>query len=260
MRLVPETVEGKINFYRSHMDAWLQHAEAIGLSGEFIASLQADLDAAEEALATQRAAQQAAQAATGAAAHALERLCRRGAGALTNIRAKAVQSGGDVFTLAMIPAPSRRKTAVGPPSQPSDFQTRLLTSGWLEITWKCTTPRSAGGTFYHVSRQLDGTGAFEDLAIVGSKKYIDRTVPPGMKRVTYKVLPRRSTCAGDSALHVVNLAGSSDPPEIQTGPPEAERAWRISNCNQRDVDENRRYDHLREDHRAPDPRQDRVRG
>ena len=81
MRLVPESNDAKATFYRAHIDAWVAHAEAIGLSSETAMQLQAILADAEQALRTQREAQQAARAATQAATHAIETLSRFGAAA-----------------------------------------------------------------------------------------------------------------------------------------------------------------------------------
>lgn len=215
MRLVPESNEGKVGFYRSHIDAWVEHAEEIGLSDGRAAELRAILVEAEEALRAQRVAQQAAQNATQQAINAIDKLSRYGAGALSVIRSQGTILGDNVFTLAMIPSPSRKKTAIGPPTKPDRFTAHLTNTGWLKLTWKCRSPLGAGGTVYRISRQLNGSGPYEELDTIGAKTFVDRTIPPGTVSVRYKVLPRRSTCAGETGSHTVNLASSFNPPELE---------------------------------------------
>lgn len=217
MRLVPESNEGKVGFYRTHLGAWAEHAGAIGLSEDRVEQLQAILAEAETALRTQRQAQQAAQTATQAATNAVEKLSRIGAGVLNVIRAEGLQSGSEVFNLAMIPAPSRKKTTLGPPTAPGDFSAELIATGWLKITWKCRSPRGAGGTIYKVSRQLDGAGPFVELDLIGKKTFTDKTIPPGTTSVTYQVEPRRSTCVGEVGRYTVNLACNFVLPEFEVG-------------------------------------------
>ncbi len=214
MRLVPETNEGRVNFYRTHIEVWTAHADALGLSGGRAEALAAILAEAEEAMRAQREAQQIAQSATQAMNNAIEKLSRYGAGALNSIRAAAVESGDNVFNLAMIPPPSRKKTTLGPPTTPDSFTAQLTNIGLMKHKWKCSSPRGAGGTMYKVSRQLNGAGPYEDLGSVGKKQFIDQTIPPGTTSVRYMVKPRRSTCSGDAGFHTVEFANNTNLPVL----------------------------------------------
>lgn len=215
MRLVPESNNGKVDFYRLRLNAWQQHAETLGFSQERVAGLQSEVDAAEAALREQRLAQQAAKAATLNAQLAIERLCRTGSSMTKCIRARGDIEGNDVFVLAQIPPPKKTKTPIGPPSTPTAFRTELLASGWLKLTWKCTTPRGAGRTLYYLSRRLNASGPFERVGFVGKKVYVDMTIPPGTTSVEYRVSPERTTGKGEAGQHVVNLASSGVLPAFQ---------------------------------------------
>jgi hypothetical protein len=65
MRLVPRNIVPQVDFFQSHIAAWAENADALGLGAEVIASMSAAVDAARAAYTNQQIAQNAARSATG---------------------------------------------------------------------------------------------------------------------------------------------------------------------------------------------------
>jgi hypothetical protein len=204
MRLVPRNVPEKIQFYRTHLPAWAEHAGEIGTSAQLVADLEALTDEAQAALAGQRAAQQAARAATQRLHQAAEKMGSLGAKIVMQIRTQAALAGPGVNSLALIDRPAT-PAPIGPPGTPFKFTADLQQIGWLTLRWKCKNPRGSTGTMYQVWRRTGFSGPFEFLGNTGTRKFVDRTVPAGAIAVTYQVQAVRSTKAGQFATHNVNF-------------------------------------------------------
>jgi hypothetical protein len=192
-----------MEFFQTHLPVWEQHAEAIGLDDDAVARLAAKAAAARAAFEAQRGAQAAAQAATLAYDVAMRELAADGASVILRIRTKAAMAGAGVYSLAQLPAPAQ-PAPIGPPGAPYGFVAQLRPDGALLLRWRCDHPRGAKGTQYGVRRSIDG-GAFEHVGVVGTKQFVDATLPAGAGRVLYEVQARRSTAVGDAVPHVVNL-------------------------------------------------------
>ena len=207
MRLVPESNGKRIEFFSIRLEKWAEHAVEIGTSAEEVAALEAETAEARAALAAQRKAQDAARAATLRMNLAIEKMARRGAAIVQQIRARAMTSGEGVYSLASI-APPAKGSPIGPPGQPTGFAVELWTVGTLVLRWKCKNPRGAVGTLYHVHRQVLGReDGFVYLGCVGERKFVDETVPAGAGAIVYQIQAMRSTATGLSATFNVNLGG-----------------------------------------------------
>jgi hypothetical protein len=212
MRLVPESNGEKVEFYAVRVGRWAEHALEIGTSPADVAALEAETADARAALRAQRVAQNAARSATIRLNLAIEKMARRGAAIVQQIRARALTSGEGVFSLASI-APPAKGSPIGPPGQPTGFAIELRTVGSLVLRWKCKSPRGAVGTLYHVHRKIVVTGAgggdgkFEYLGCTGERKFVDETVPAGASAIIYQIQAMRSTATGPSATFNVNFGG-----------------------------------------------------
>ena len=91
------------------------------------------------------------------------------------------------------------------PGKPYDLSFSLDEVGWLTLSWKCDNLANAAGTSYHVSRRLNGTGPFENIGDVGKKKCFDKTLPLGVRSVTYQVQAMRSGAVGEAARFDVSF-------------------------------------------------------
>lgn len=202
MRLVPEDNHGRIMFFRTHLERWMEHAAEIGTTPEEVALLQADFDEAQAAFAAHMEAQSAARTATARMNFAIEQMCKRGAAVVGQIRAAARVKGEGTYGLAMI-SPPDAPSPIAPPGKPQDFESNIDAVGWLTLRWKCKNPRGSSGTMYQVRRQLNGDGPFVHLATVGKKHFVDRGVPLGTKMALYEVQAVRSTHSGPTTRHSV---------------------------------------------------------
>ena len=204
MRLVPESNVGKIEFFTSRLDKWLANAAALGIDAAELAALEAEIHEARAAQLAQRMAQSAARSATLRRNLAIEKMSRRGAAIVQQIRAEASVAGAGVYSLAQIPPPADA-SPIGPPGKPQSLKAELLSIGWLKLRWTSKNPRGSVGTIYRISRRTEPNGPFEFIGISGERKFIDRKVPAGSARVEYEVQGIRSTAVGEVARFQYNF-------------------------------------------------------
>lgn len=221
MHLVPETRVGKITFYRIRLPYWAEDPASIGLTPESVDQLQSLADEAKAAYEAHYAAEQAAKSATATFHDAVKRMHAGGAGIvggaamIQSIKAYANTTGDkDVYARAMIDAPAKpgRAGSAPRPGTPNSFRFSVDQTGELKLIWKCKHPSGSVGTTYWVRRKLDG-GDFVHVGIVGEKKFLDLTLPPGTKTCTYEVTALRSTGKGKPACYPIEF-GSAYPMSI----------------------------------------------
>jgi len=208
MRLVPESNEGKIQFYQCRLAPWAEHAAELGTSDAEIAALAAKTEGAKQAVRAALAARNAARGATLRANQLIKEMETAGANVVKQIRAKAATADRGVYSLALIPAPEK-PSPLGALGKPKDFTVELDAMGWLTLRWKCKNPRAAVGTVYQVSRRIGTGGKFQVIGTVGERKFIDTTVPPGSGEVEYQVQAVRSTSVGPRARYQVPLGSQT---------------------------------------------------
>jgi hypothetical protein len=205
MRLVPEDNFGRIEFYKTRVGNWIERAAEIGISVETAETLQADVDAAWAAYQAALRARAAAEAATSKMNNAIEKMANTGAAVVSQIRGAAgFADDENIYVLASINPPAKG-SPIAPPGRPDWFKASIGGVGELTLTWKCKNPRGSAGTLYKVSRQISVNGPFEFLGVVGEKKFVDETIPPGTATVTYQVQAFRSTKAGPVAEYNVHF-------------------------------------------------------
>ena len=73
-----------------------------------------------------------------------------------------------------------------------------MDGGALQINWKCTNPPGTNGVVYEVRRRL-GLGEYTFIGAVGTKKFIDNTLPIGSSNVSYQVTGTRGNLRGVSS-------------------------------------------------------------
>src|SRR5688500_13401041 len=226
MPIVPETRVGKIDFYNVHVPVWAQDPASIGLTGDAVDQLRQLVDEAQAAFVQHLAAEQAALAATQRFHGAVRRMHAGGGGVvggatlLQIIKAYAQTTGDDgVYTRASIPAPTKpgRPGSAPAPGRPYRFTVKLHQIGEIELTWKCDNPDGTAGTIYQVRRAVDD-GRLAVLAMVGEKRLLDRTLPPGTKTCTYEVTAVRSTGKGASASYTFQFGNAHPIPEFAIKP------------------------------------------
>ena len=217
MRLIPKDKVGKIQFCKSRLPAWTEHADRIGVAPEYIALLAGSTEEARLAYAEQQQAQQAAQTATLKLNIALEKMQTQAAAILGMVPRKAQATGDDgVYSLASMPVPAGH-SPIGAPGTPTRFTVKLDAIGAVTLTWKCKNPRGSTGTTYYIWRQIDN-GPFVYMGICGTKRYVDETFPRGTASVTYRIQAMRSKTKGPPALFPVNFGTSGRAMGIRVKP------------------------------------------
>jgi hypothetical protein len=208
MRLVPKSKAPQIQFFETHVPKWAAAPEQIGTTAAEVAALADSTAIARAAYREQYAAIQAARSATVKLNQALADMKTRGAAIIHQIRGKAtLASDNSVYVLASI-SPPDAPSKIAKPGTPYRFEFSLDAIGALRLKWQCKNPRGSVGTMYRVSRQLGGVGEFVFLGVTGTKRFVDQTVPAGVRSVMYEIRAMRTTGVGDVATFNVNFGTS----------------------------------------------------
>ena len=101
-----------------------------------------------------------------------------------------------VYAAADIPGPATPQPAL-PPGTCNTYSATILDGGSLQVNWKCTNPPGTNGVVYEVRRRL-GLGEYTFIGAVGTKKFIDNTLPAGSSNVSYQVTGTRGNLRGIS--------------------------------------------------------------
>jgi hypothetical protein len=203
MGLIPDTKQGKINFFQSKITPWTTNATAIGTTAAEVTALNALVEAAADAVATQITNEAAFRASVASADVAINAMVKAGGDIISAIRTKARTAGDTVYDLAQIPAPAT-PTVRPAPGEPTGFAVELQNNGAVTLTWKCSNPAGTAGTTYQVWRRI-GTSELAFLGVTGKKEFVDSTIPPGTIQATYQIQAFRSTLAGPWAQFNVNF-------------------------------------------------------
>jgi hypothetical protein len=208
MGLVPDSINGKIEFFRAKVAPWTSNATAIGTTSAAVTGMGAKVTAAQTKLDAQIALREELKAATADLHLAVRELTSAGGDIIKQIRAKAAADGEGVYVLAQIPAPSA-PTPIPPPGTPTDFTVSVRADGALILGWKCPNPAGATGTVYQVARQLGAGAPMVVLGASGARRFVDPTLPAGAAGlstgVTYQITALRSTVAGNPAEFTVKF-------------------------------------------------------
>ena len=202
--ILPTNRVDRITFFENHNPTWQTNAVAIGTTTSAVTALTTKTTAARAAYNAHVLAQEQAKAATQAYYSAVAAMTNDGTAIIKQVKAKAAVDGNSIYTLALLPIPAT-PTPVPPPGTPTDFKATLETDGSIELTWKCPNPPGAAGTTYQISRRTGATGDFVMLTTVGSRSFIDPTIPAGTPTVTYRIQALRSTAIGSAAFFIVNF-------------------------------------------------------
>jgi hypothetical protein len=196
MSLVPQSKDGRIEFFEERISPWTTNHAAIGTTAGAVTDLETKTTAARAAYQAQKAAQNTAKAATETLKDAVDAMFTAGSNIIKEIRTQAAKTGNSVYALAQIPAPAL-PSRLAPPGTPTDLTVTLNGDGTLILGFGCENPVGSTGTMYQVFRSNNGSnGDFIYLGGTGEKRFTDETVPAGATSLTYKIQAVRSTAAG----------------------------------------------------------------
>lgn len=202
MSFIPRTLAEYINYSQAHGPVFVAQATNIGVPAATASAFKTAADNLTKLYNDQVNKQDEARAATQALEDAVRDSRRQFADIVRMIRVKAAASAtpNAIYNAANIPAPAA-PSPVAPPGTPRDFTVGVnLSSGAVELKWKCTNPANGQGTVYMVQRKYTQTGTPEFIGLAGGEKtFTDKSLPIGTDSVIYMVTGQRSGVAGQTA-------------------------------------------------------------
>lgn len=193
MRTLPNSRAGRIDFFRTHLEQWLEEAEAIGLDSEQLTALAAQIAEAEAARAAAAAAHLTARSATLAFHEAEARLTATGRAAIATIKARAARDRDvTVYTQARLPVPANASPTPAP-LPPRWRDSWVDANGRVHLSWSAEASGPRSGVFFLILRRGPGEREWRTLDAVQQTSFIDEHPPaltPGHP-TSYALLARR---------------------------------------------------------------------
>lgn len=208
MTKIPANRDPMIDFYRQHIELWIDHAVELGLdSAAALTPLKDAVDAAVAAQSEADALRNAARLATDMLNARAALLRSLGGAVVATIRAHAEFTGNEeIYSTAQISPPAAR-TPAGPPAPPTNLIADPTPNGHIILKWKGTTER---GQFFIIERSVDG-GPWVRLEPVAAKKFTDTLVPRNTNVIQYQVWGARFDKKSDTAPQATVNFGTVDP-------------------------------------------------
>ncbi len=182
-----------MEFFRNHLSRWTEQAEAIGLDAQQLATLTAELEAAEAARREAVAIQQAARSATNAFYRAEKRLTATGRAAIATIKARAAkEQNSSVYSQAWLSPPSPGSPTPAP-ARPMWGDVWIDTNGAVHLSWKAEASGPSSGVYFMILRRAPGEAMWRTLDAVQRTSFIDEhpaPLTPGESTV-YALIARR---------------------------------------------------------------------
>ncbi len=197
MTEIPNTVNGKIEYFEQHIPLWAADPAAIGLTANQIVDISALTGTARISYNSAQTARQASKSATFAQTGDVQSMVGLGSALIATIRAFADANNSQqaVFIAAGID-PINPASPTPPPVPATNVRASLLNSGEIRLDWDGTV---ANGTFYAVSRRLGEAEPFELIGSVSAKTFIDTTIPAATAEATYTLRTIRDTETSDDS-------------------------------------------------------------
>jgi len=216
MPLVPQTKTGALNFFQSRLAAWNGDPAAVGLTPQQVTDISAATFAAQDSLIAAQQTYNAARSATAANDSDIAAMRTVGAGVISTVRAFAKATGdAEVYALADIPAP-KAPTPAGTPDAPTNTRGSIDSRGAVELRWNGSL---AYHTFFEVYRMFAGQSEWTLLASVGTKAFVDVTIPPGStSAISYYIQARRGELTSEPSAPITVRMGVVP---VNTNTPEA---------------------------------------
>lgn len=210
MPMVPQTINGSIEFHEERLAVWAEGPTAIGLQAADIVSLSVLVDQARADYQAAQVSRNAAKSQTIIQNASVAAMNETGAGFIDTIRAFAKKTGNPgVYAAADIPAPAP-PTPLGVPDVPTDVTAKINNDGHVELEWKGSRE---GGTSFRVERSTTPVGGAQSgwtlLTTVEERAFVDSAVPQGLASAFYRIKAQR---AGGTSV-------ASEPGQVLFGTP-----------------------------------------
>lgn len=193
-----------LEWLEARMSAWSGSPTAIGLTALQVSAMQTHVTTARTAYSTAQTVRAASKAATLDFHNKAGTMKREAAELISVIKAFAATSGNPaVYALADL-SPADPPSPAGEPEAPTNLRGAINSDGAVELAWDGSL---AQGTFFEVSRRVEGQAAFTRIDAVGEKKFTDETVPAGFASVYYTVRAKRGSL----------VSSGTDPIQVRFG-------------------------------------------
>lgn len=202
MPVQPRKKVENIEFFEQRAPIWAANAAQLNLSEEETALLVSLTGTARTKYTEAQLKAEQAKTATANQDAAIDAMRGAGGELIKKIRVTAEQTGDpSLYGLAQIPAP-KDPTPI-PPVEASDLDFTLLNNGDLELFWEGSV---STGTTYIVRRSLtNAEGAelpFEAVGFADEKRFVDKTIPQGTRKVSYEVVAKKGSTITAGSLPI----------------------------------------------------------
>lgn len=193
--IVPDSINGKIQFFEEHIPVWNADPTAIGLTVAQVTQLSSLTSAARAAYEAAQTARMNSRTATQSQHQAVDAMAGFGGDLIKTIRAFAETTGDEsVYNLAAIPAPAP-PTPAPPPTTPQNVRAVIDASGNVVVTWESGNAAPHTGAYFAVRRKLETESGYKEIGASGTKTFTDATIPPGTVSARYQVRAHRGDLA-----------------------------------------------------------------
>jgi hypothetical protein len=212
---IPDPRQAQIVWFETHLPRWIDDPEKFGLDAQQVGELKDIVHQTRTAWDTARAARQAAKDATVNQQQMLKLLGQRGREAVNVIKA-TIELRGDasLWGHAGLQPPDPRGTS-GTPNAPFELAAHIDSIGNITLTWKARHPKGVASCVYLVYRSI-GSGPDEFVGTAEGKRFEDRSVPTGVKMISYTITAQRGRKRSEPSPRYVLSFGSREPGTAKT--------------------------------------------
>lgn len=176
MSLLPRSREETISWFEAHIEAWIEHADELGLDPAELDQFQHALEAARAAHLAAEEARAASQAATLLWHRAFDEATRPGRALIAAIKGRALNAGdgggGVLLATALVDPPAPRRPLPAP-ATPANLRGQISLTGRLTLEWEATPSGPSSGIMFEVTRKRASDRAWTLVAATFDKQYTD---------------------------------------------------------------------------------------
>jgi hypothetical protein len=197
MSILPNSLNGQIQFCETHAPVWAASPAGVGLTAPQLVILTELTNDARGAFESANAAREASKAATITLRSEVDEMRDYAADLIRQIKAFAElqEDPAAVYAAAQLPLPLP-PAPLEAPGKPTDFAVQLNSDGSVTLSWSAANSSASTGAFFTVQRKLPGQAFFTPLG--GAPGSTSETRRPSF---TDSTVP--ASAAGQGAQYIV---------------------------------------------------------
>jgi hypothetical protein len=200
--VLPTKLFDTITWFEQRLPQWTSNGAVLKLSNSDLTALSQKVSQARTAWEQAEAARIQSRDMTLAYHNAVESLRQLGSAYIAGIKAEAEKTKNpNIYVLASIPPPSQ-PTPAGTPNPPTTVDGQLDNLGYVRLKWNGSKRHN---TFFSVWRSLQGEDAYTQIAVTGTKDFLDTAIPGGTVSASYIVRAHRGALVSDGSEPVIIL-------------------------------------------------------